>query len=91
MGLVPTVLAYLRRLCGSCETGLLSGRSKDNLLAEVLGLLGAEEGGEGDGVYVSVGVVVRFVVAAWEYIAMGSQHAACPAKKILRSSFATDN
>ena len=50
----------------------------DNLSTEGVGLLGAEEGGEGDGVYVSVGVVVRFVVAAWEYIAMGSQHAACP-------------
>ena len=91
MGLVPTVLAYLRRLCGRCETGLLSGRSKDNLLAKVVGLLGAEEGGEGDGVDIAVGVVVRFVVAAWEYIAVGSQHAACTAKKILRSSFATDN
>ena len=64
MGLVPTVLAYLRRLCGSCETGLLSGWGMDNLPAKVVGLLGAEEGGEGGVVYVAVGVVVGFVVAA---------------------------
>ena len=76
--LVPTVLAYLGRLCSRCETGLLSGRSKDNLLAEVLGFLGSEDGGEGDGVDIAVGVGVRFVVAAGECIAVGSQHAACP-------------
>ena len=48
------------------------------MLAEVLGLLGLEESSKSGVVYVSVGVVVRFVVAAWEYIAIGSQHAACP-------------
>ena len=41
-------------------------------------MLGAEKGGEGGVVYVAVGVGVRFVVAAGEYIAVGSQHAACP-------------
>ena len=41
-------------------------------------MLGLEESSKSGVVYVSVGVVVRFVVAAWEYIAVGSQHAACP-------------
>ena len=41
-------------------------------------MLGLEESSESGVVYVSVGVVVRFVVAAGEYIAMGSQHTACP-------------
>ena len=41
-------------------------------------MLGSEKGGEGGVVYVAVGVVVCFVVAAGEYIAIGSQHAACP-------------
>ena len=36
----------------------------DNLSTEVVGLLGAEEGGEGDGVDIAVGVLVGFVVAA---------------------------
>ena len=50
----------------------------DNLPAKVVGLLGAEEGGEGDGVDIAVGVVVGFIVAAGEYIAVGSQHTTCP-------------
>ena len=75
---MPTVLAYLWRQRSGSETGLLSGRRKDNLSAEVLGLLGSEDGGEGDGVDIAVGVGVRFVVAAGEYIAVGSQYAACP-------------
>ena len=36
----------------------------DNLPAKVVGLLGAEERGEGDGVDIAVGVLVGFVVAA---------------------------
>ena len=50
----------------------------DNLSTEGVGLLGAEEGGEGDGVDIAVGVLVGFVVAAGEHIAIDSQHAACP-------------
>ena len=38
----------------------------DNRPAESIGLLGAEKGGEGGVVYVAVGVVVCFVVAAGE-------------------------
>ena len=50
----------------------------DSRPAEGIGLLGSEDGGEGDGVDIAVGVGVRFVVAAGECIAVGSQHAACP-------------
>ena len=75
---MPTVLAYLGWQRSGCETGLLSGRRKDNLSAEVLGFLGSEDGGEGDGVDIAVGVGVRFVVAAGECISAGSEDTACP-------------
>ena len=55
MALVPTVLAYLGCLLKWCA---------DSRPAEGTGLLGAEEGGEGDGVDIAVGVLVGFVVAA---------------------------
>ena len=60
---MPTILAHLGLLC-CCEVTRLSGWGMDNLPAKVVGLLGAEEGGEGDGVDIAVGVVVGFIVAA---------------------------
>lgn len=61
---MPTILAHLGLLWCCCEVTRLSGWGMDNLPAEVVGLLGAEEGGEGDGVDIAVGVLVGFVVAA---------------------------
>lgn len=50
----------------------------DNLPTEGIGMLGAEEGGKRGVVYVAVGVVVGFVVAAGEYIAVGGEDTTCP-------------
>ena len=63
IALMPAILAHLGLLC-CCEVTRLSGWGMDNLPAKVVGLLGAEEGGEGDGVDIAVGVVVGFIVAA---------------------------
>ena len=61
---MPTILAHLWLLRCVCRAVRLSRRGMDNLPAKVVGLLGAEEGGEGDGVDIAVGVLVGFVVAA---------------------------
>ena len=61
---MPTILAHLGLLRCVCRAVRLSRRGMDNLSTEGVGLLGAEEGGEGDGVDIAVGVVVGFIVAA---------------------------
>lgn len=66
---MPAILAHL----GCLRKGCADSRS-----AESIGLLGLEDGGEGGGVYVAVGVDVLLVVAAGEDSAVGGKDTACP-------------
>lgn len=69
MALVPAILAHLGCLRKGCA---------DSRPAEGIGLLGLEDGVEGGGVYIAVGMGVLLVVAAGEDIAVGGEDAACP-------------